>query len=97
MSVTYLISKSSYNTNTAHEYNRGSAEEEMGFIPGCTAGVERLARGLGGRSLENTEQAAALGPAETSREGSRGERFGLEKVGGGRKDRRKERKKEQQG
>lgn len=83
MSVTYLISKSSYNTNTAHEYNRGSAEEEMGFIPGCTAGVERLARGLGGRSLENTEQAAALGPAETSREGSRGERFGLEKVGRG--------------
>lgn len=29
--------------------------------------------------MENTEQAAALGPAKTSREGSGGERFGWEK------------------
>lgn len=44
--------------------------------------------------MENTERAAALGPAETSRGGSRGHRFGWGEV---RKDRRKERKKEQQG
>lgn len=73
--------------NTAHGYNRESAEEEMGFIPSCTAGVERLARGLGGRSLENTEQAAALGPAMTSREGRR-----VGKGGEGRTEGRRERR-----
>lgn len=30
----------------------------MEFIPCCTAGAERLAEGLGDRSLERTEQAA---------------------------------------
>lgn len=30
----------------------------MEFIPCCTAGVERLAEGLGDRSLQRTEQAA---------------------------------------
>lgn len=97
-SGTYLISTSSHNTNTAQS-TTDSAEEELGFIPGCTAGVERLARGLGGRSLESTEQAAAPGPATTSREG-RGERLGGRGGKKGRKGERrggKERKKEQQG
>lgn len=86
-SGTYLISTSSHNTNTAQS-TTDSAEEELGFIPGCTAGVERLARGLGGRSLESTEQAAAPGPATTSREG-RGERLGGR---GGKKGRKGERR-----
>lgn len=81
------LAKAHTTQNTAHGYNRESAEEEMGFIPSCTAGVERLARELGGRSLENTEQAAALGPATTSRGGRR-----VGKGGKGRTEGRRERR-----
>lgn len=48
---------------------REKRQQDIGFlIPYCTAGVERLAGGLGDRSLESTELAAErtamLGPAK---------------------------------
>lgn len=43
-------------TDTGHTWTRQKGE--MGFIPCCTAGVERLAEELGDRSLERTGQAA---------------------------------------
>lgn len=43
-------------TDTGHTYTRQKGGME--FIPCCTAGAERLAEGLGDRSLERTEQAA---------------------------------------
>lgn len=43
-------------TDTGHTWTR--QKEGMQFIPCCTAGAERLAEGLGDRSLERTEQAA---------------------------------------
>lgn len=48
-------------TDAGHrDKTKGSVE----FIPCCTAGAEKLAEGLGDRSLERTEQAAerAAGP-----------------------------------
>lgn len=43
-------------TDTGHTWTRRKGGME--FIPCCTAGAERLAEGLGDRSLERTEQAA---------------------------------------
>lgn len=44
--------------------HRDKTKGSVEFIPCCTAGAERLAEGLGDRSLERTEQAAerAAGP-----------------------------------
>lgn len=42
-------------TDTGHTWTRQKGGME--FIPCCTAGAERLAEGLGDRSLERTEQA----------------------------------------
>lgn len=70
------------------------------LIPYCTAGVEKLAGELGGRSLENTEQAAVraaeLGPAENdagNQEVGMGQKW-VEGKGRGEKERGKKEEKD---